>query len=258
MLASHAVPGIEAIDQATGRYTRVVEGPRHPYLVDLTFDDGGLTIDSHDDEPDEQRRLDALVRHWFDLDSDLDPVNRHLGQDPLLGPLIAARPALRILRHPMPFEAAVGTVLGQQVSVAAARTFGGRLVAAYGSAGPEGWRRFPTPATIRDAEPEELRAAVGLTAARSRTVQAVAAAYASSGGQPLARAELLALPGVGPWTVDYLGVRAGDPDGFTPGDLVLRRAMGNLDARAAVRRAEAWRPFRAYALFHLWVASAYR
>ena len=258
MLAAHAVPGMEVVDELAGRYQRVIEGPDGPYLISIVIDDRGVLITGMDDNPAEQARMDLLVRRWFDLDSDLGPVNRCLSTDPLLAPLVAARPRLRVLGHPNAFEAAIGTVLGQQVSVAAARTFAGRLVAAYGMIGPGRLLRFPTPEVLRDADPEELRAAVGLTGSRSRTVQAVAAAFAARGTSvPLSRSELVALPGVGPWTADYLAVKSGDRDAFTPGDLVLRRALGGMDARAASARAERWRPYRAYALFHLWVASAY-
>ena len=258
MLAAHAVPGLEVVDEPAGRYERVIEGPEGPYLMSIVIDDRGVQIASADLSPAEQARTDVLVRRWFDLDSDLGPVNRRLSADPLLAPMVAARPRLRVLGHPIPFEAAIGTVLGQQVSVAAARTFAGRLVAAYGMSGPGRLMMFPRPEVLRDADPEELRAVVGLTGSRSRTVQAVAAAFADRGTLlPLSRSELLALPGIGPWTADYLAVTSGDRDAFTPGDLVLRRALGGVDARAASARAERWRPFRAYALFHLWVASAY-
>ena len=131
-------------------------------------------------------------------------------------------------------------MLGQQVSVAAARTFAGRLVAAYGMIGPGRLMMFPRPDVLRDADPEELRAVVGLTGARARTVQAVAAAFADRATlRPLSRSELVALPGIGPWTADYLAVTSGDRDAFTPGDLVLRRALGGVDARAASARVRA-------------------
>ncbi|MEA5456348.1 hypothetical protein SPF06_16560 [Sinomonas sp. JGH33] len=154
------------------------------------------------------------------------------------------------------FQTAVTTVLGQQVSLAAGRTFSGRLVAAYGTEGPGGLRCFPGPAALADAHPEELRATVGLTSARARTVSALASLWAGSAGTP-SREELLTVAGIGRWTVDYLAVRYGDRDAFTPGDLVLRRALGGVSAREAEKRSEAWRPYRAYALMHLWTEAAY-
>jgi 3-methyladenine DNA glycosylase/8-oxoguanine DNA glycosylase len=226
----------------------------------------------------EARELDGRTTRGLDLDTDLAPVNASLRRDPVLAPLVSARPGLRIVGYLTHFEAAATTVLGQQVSLAAARTFAGRLVAAFGADGPGGLRLFPEPGTIAALDPEELRAAVGVTRARARTVHSVAAALAAAsapvpapvpagrppghgigdGGFPLSRAELLALPGIGPWTADYLAVRAaGDRDAFAPGDLVLRRALGGITAREAAARAERWRPYRAHALFHLWTAAAY-
>ena len=136
MLAAHAVPGLEVVDEPAGRYERVIEGPDGPYLMSIVINDRGVEISSADVNPAEQARLDVLVRRWFDLDGDLGPVNRRLSADPVAGATGRRAPRLRVLGHPMPFEAAIGTVLGQQVSVAAARTFAGRLVAAYGRPGP--------------------------------------------------------------------------------------------------------------------------
>jgi DNA-3-methyladenine glycosylase II/AraC family transcriptional regulator of adaptative response / DNA-3-methyladenine glycosylase II len=155
-------------------------------------------------------------------------------------------------------------VLGQQVSLAAARTFGARLVAAYGAPGPGDLTSFPIPEALATVPVEELRATVGLTGARAATLHGLAAAAAS--GLPLAagtdpalfRASLLALPGIGPWTADYLAVRVlGDRDAFTASDLVLRRALGGVSVAAADAASQAWRPYRAYALFHLWTATSY-
>jgi 3-methyladenine DNA glycosylase/8-oxoguanine DNA glycosylase len=174
----------------------------------------------------------------------------------LLAPLLAARPTLRVIGSPDHFQSAVTTVLGQQVSLAAGRTFAGRLVAAFGAPGPNGFRAFPRPETLAAADPEKLRAAVGLTRARARTVLALSQAWRDA-GRELEPHKLLAIPGIGQWTVDYLSVRFGDRDAFTPGDLVLRRALGGVTAREAAARSEVWRPFRAYALVHLWTEAAY-
>jgi AraC family transcriptional regulator, regulatory protein of adaptative response / DNA-3-methyladenine glycosylase II len=177
---------------------------------------------------------------------------------------VRLRPGLRILGYADGFEGAVLTVLGQQVSLAAARTFAGRLVEAFGTAGPGGLRLFPDPDALAAAGPEAVRAAVGLTGARARTVHALAAACADGlriepgGDHAWIRSRLLALPGIGPWTVEYLAMRAlRDPDAFPEGDLALRRALGAGSAqevRAAGRR---WSPLRAYAVFHLWTSHAY-
>jgi 3-methyladenine DNA glycosylase/8-oxoguanine DNA glycosylase len=206
------------------------------------------------------------VRGWLGLDADVSRVAEVLGTDPLLGPLVAARPGLRIMGYADGFEGAVCTVLGQQVSLAAARTFAARLVAGFGAAGRDraGLRLFPGAAELAAAGPDAIRAAVGLTGPRARTVHALAAACADglridAGGDHAAiRARLLALPGIGPWTVEYLAMRAlRDPDAFPDGDLVLRRALGAGSAKEVRQAAEAWSPLRAYAAFHLWTHQAY-
>jgi AraC family transcriptional regulator of adaptative response / DNA-3-methyladenine glycosylase II len=256
MLTNHAIPGVEVADPDAGHHRRLINTTSGSIPVSLCLDHQGVVVEIDDHEL--QPEVDARVRRWFDLDADLGAVHAVLSADPTLAPLIISRPGLRILEYPDPFEAAIATVLGQQVSVAAARTFAGRLVAAYGTAQPSGLVAFPTPQQILETDHESLRAAIGITNARARTVRVVAGAFRGRADSTLDRAELLALPGVGPWTADYLAVRSsGDRDAFPAGDLVLRQAMGRVDARTALARAEVWRPFRAYALFHLWVSAAY-
>jgi 3-methyladenine DNA glycosylase/8-oxoguanine DNA glycosylase len=203
-----------------------------------------------------------VVRDWLDLDADLDDVERGFADDPVLGPLVAARPGIRVTGNPDGFETAVMTVLGQQVSLAAARTFTGRLVAAYGEpiAGT-GLTRFPRADRLAAADVDELRAAVGVTNSRARTIHALAEVVADGlviapdVDHADARRRLLAVPGIGPWTVEYLAVRAlGDRDAWPAGDLVLRRVMGGLTTKQAEAAGAVWSPWRAYALFHLWAA----
>ena len=255
-LAAHTLPGAERTDSEERTHTRLVHGPRGRRAITLRFDEAGLELTAHATDEAELPALAELVRTWFDLDAKLEPVREWLGRDELLSPLLSTRPGLRVIGTTDRFQTAVTTVLGQQVSLAAGRTFAGRLIAAYGSDGPEGLRSFPEPASLVEADAEELRSAVGLTASRARTVQALAGAWLEADGAPT-RTGLLAVPGVGPWTVDYLAVRYGDRDGFTPGDLVLRKALGGITAREAEARSEPWRPYRAYALMHLWTHTAY-
>jgi 3-methyladenine DNA glycosylase/8-oxoguanine DNA glycosylase len=262
MLVAHGIPGVERAEPTARRHTRLLPTSTGPRAVTVTVDEEGVVVEGAFDAVDVRTEIDRQVRHWFDLDADLAPVRAVLATDPILAPLITARPGLRVLGYPQPFEAAVVTVLGQQVSVAAARTFAGRLAARFGAAGPEGLTLFPAPGALAVVPAEELQAVVGVTHFRAATVRAVASAFVAHRPEDdlgqLSRAELLAIPGVGPWSADYLAVRSsGDRDAFTAGDLVLRRAMGNLDARSALAHAERWRPYRAYALFHLWVAAAY-
>ncbi|WP_127127079.1 DNA-3-methyladenine glycosylase [Georgenia sp. SYP-B2076] len=263
-LAAHAVPGAERTDLAAASHTRTVPAPHGTALVivHLAETHAEATLDlAH---PDDEAAVLAAVRFWLDLDADPAAVAEHLRTDLALAPLVGARPGLRVLGHVDGFEAAASTVLGQQVSLAAGRTFVGRLVAAYGTAAPGGFAAFPRPERLAAATPEELQRAVRITGARSRTLQALAAACADGltigpgGDLDRTRQKLRALPGIGPWTVDYLSLRAlGDRDAFPSGDLVLRRALGGVDAAAAVALAERWRPWRAYAVTHLWTRASY-
>ncbi|MEZ0448919.1 DNA-3-methyladenine glycosylase family protein [Cellulomonas sp. ICMP 17802] len=252
-LVAHAVPGVEVVEGNTVRRVvgrGVVAATLSPDRVELTASGG--------DDPG----LDALADAWFGLADDLGAVREAFAGDPVLGPLVRARPSLRVLGHPDGFEAAVTTVLGQQVSLAAARTFGGRLAAAYGSTGPDGLTVYPSPAALAAVHPEDLQATVRITHSRARTLHALAQACADgltlTPGSTDARERLLALPGIGPWTADYLALRVlGDRDALPAGDLVLRRALGVGAAGEVARLAEPWRPLRAFAAVHLWTATAY-
>jgi AraC family transcriptional regulator, regulatory protein of adaptative response / DNA-3-methyladenine glycosylase II len=264
VLASHAVAGCEVVDVSAGTHRRLVAGASGPVAVTVRLDRTtvALVVES-DDDADVQAAV-RTVRTYLDLDRDPAQVVEALGADPVVGSLVRARPGLRVIGHPDGFEAGTMTILGQQVSLAAARTFVARLAAAYGSAGPGGLRLFPSPEALAALTPAEIQAAVRVTGARARTLHAFATAYADGlrldpdGDHADVRRRLLALPGVGPWTVEYLAVRLlRDADAFPAGDLVLRRALGVNDARAAAELAAAWSPFRAYALFHLWTEAAY-
>ncbi|MBD8042508.1 DNA-3-methyladenine glycosylase 2 family protein [Arthrobacter sp. Sa2BUA2] len=261
-LAAHAVPGLESVEgtAAGAALTRLLPSPDGPVLATVEFGSAeGVTVRFDGGTPSGDAACVALLRRWLDLDADTSAVDGFLAGCPRLAPLVARHPGLRIPGAVNPFETAVLTVLGQQVSLAAARTFGARLVSAYGTPGPGGFRLFPSASALAEVPAGELQTAVRITGARSRTIQALAAAAAGGldvGSGP--RAALLALPGIGPWTADYLAVRAGgDRDAFVPGDLILRRALGVATAREAEDLAEPWRPWRAYALFHLWTDHAY-
>lgn len=123
---------------------------------------------------------------------------------------------------------------------------------------------FPAAETIAGSTPDESQSAIGLTGARARTLHVLAEACAAGltvsedCDRAAVRIALLALPGIGPWSADYLAVRAlGDRDAFVPGDLVLRKALGGISAKEAETLSHSWSPVRAYALFHLWTATAY-
>ena len=205
-----------------------------------------------------------LVRHMLDLDADPGQIAAAFAHDPTLAPLVAARPGLRLPGARDPHEFALATVLGQQVSLAAARTLQGRLVAAFAEPadpGPGGSRFAGRVSVARIAAetPESLREKLGITGARAATLRVLAEALSAGldvgrgADRERSRAELLALRGIGPWTVELVAMRAlGDPDAYPAGDLILRRALGVEQARDAERIAEGWRPYRGYATQFLW------
>jgi len=192
-----------------------------------------------------------MVVDWFDLAADLAPINAHLAATGLAAS-VAASPGIRLTRHVDAFEAAVLTVLGQRVSLAAARVIGSRLMAAFGTGDIAGLRLFPAPAALSVVPIDELRDAIGTPASRARTVHEVASLFADLGSTP-DREQLLALHGVGPWTVDLLEIRIGDDrDAFPVGDMVLQRSMGAAGIVDVDRASAAWRPWRSYAAVRLW------
>ena len=209
----------------------------------------------------------ARSRHLLNLDADPVAVDDLLGSDPLLGPLVARTPGLRVPGAVDGFELAVRAVVGQQVSVAGARTVLGALVRAAGQRIADPvlpiTHSFPTPeALVRLATDDP--AALPMPQARRRALVDLAEAIIAGdlaidpGADPDAlRNTLLGLRGVGPWTAAYVGMRAlGDPDAFLPTDLGVRRAIAQLgqpnDAASIDALGDRWRPWRAYAVAHLW------
>jgi AraC family transcriptional regulator of adaptative response / DNA-3-methyladenine glycosylase II len=200
----------------------------------------------------------ARVRHAFDLACDPEPIAQRLGE------LAHAHPGLRVPGTCDGFELAVRAVLGQQISVAGARTLLGRLVGAFGAKLPGEMpfgltHRFPRADELAARPAAELRT-IGLTSARARTLAALAQAVARGdlalcvgADVERTRAALEAIPGIGTWTSSYIAMRAlGWPDAFPDNDLVVLRAMGETRAAHARARSDAWRPWRAYAVMHLW------
>ena len=256
-LAGHSTPGVEEV--VDGTYRRTVPGGIFAASPDAT----GLTLDLH---LDDVRRVGPLVgaaRRLFDLDCDPEAVADVLGGDPLLAPALAARPGIRLPGAVDGFEAAVRTVLGQQVSVAGATTLAARLVRAVGEplAANDGGltSHFPSPEALAAADLSRL----GLTTGRAGTIRALAASVAEgrldlspTADRDAVTARLLRVPGIGPWTVALVGARAlGDPDSFPASDLALRRLTG-LAGPALLARAETWRPWRSYAAVALWSTCA--
>jgi AraC family transcriptional regulator of adaptative response / DNA-3-methyladenine glycosylase II len=209
------------------------------------------------------------IRRMFDLDADPHAIATALRGHPTLRPMLRKRPGLRLPGGWDGFEIAVRAVLGQQVSVAAARTLASRIVQRHGVAvanppRPGLERLFPSPEILADAD---LRA-LGVTSARAETIRGIARALLDGrvdfrADQPLDAfvARWVALPGIGEWTAHYMAMRAlSHPDAFPAADLILRRAAAGdgstLGTRALTDMAEAWRPWRAYAVMHLWRSTA--
>ena len=277
-LAARAIPGVESAEG--GRYLRTIQLPNGTGIASLgpflrPRDPGYLDCEL---QLEDLRDLTAAVqrcRRLLDLDADPEAVTGNLAADPVLGPLARANPGRRSPGQVDGNELALRAVLGQQVSVAAARRLGARLVAAYGKplSRPDGplTHCFPSAETLAAADP----AALPMPRARGRALTGLATALASGElsldpGAERDRAEsvLLAQPGIGPWTASYIRMRAlSDPDAFLPGDVgvlaALRRlgavpvsggSRGSRGARGAAALAEGWRPWRSYAVHHLWAS----
>jgi AraC family transcriptional regulator of adaptative response / DNA-3-methyladenine glycosylase II len=203
-------------------------------------------------------------RHLLDLDADPIAIDDALRADARLRPLVNAVPGRRVPGSADGSELAIRAVLGQQISVAGARTLAGRLTRIAGkpltSSSGAVTHLFPDPDAVAGADLSEL----GIPSARRRTLQALCERIARGdltldGGADREEAArgLLSIPGIGPWTASYVAMRAlRDPDAFLPADLGIKKAMARLgvDAADAVHVAERWRPWRAYAAQHLWAS----
>ncbi|KQQ74599.1 DNA methylase [Xanthomonas sp. Leaf131] len=262
-LQRRAIPGIEQVD--AGGYRRVIGTPGNATLIDVSAapQRAELLLRIGATDPRQIPQIVRRVRRLFDLDADLQAVHATLASEPLLAEAIARRPGLRVPGGWDGFEVAVRAVLGQQISVAGAATLAARLVERHGGRHvdmPPGLDRiFPTPEQLAEAPLEHL----GLPRARAATLRALASACAQGrlqfgAGQRLPDfiAACTALPGIGPWTAQYVAMRAlSHPDAFPAGDLILQQVLGTperLSERATEARSQAWRPWRAYAVLHLW------
>lgn len=263
-LESRTIPGVEHVD-ADG-YRRALDLPRGHGVAAVTPD---VVVKSRRSHVRVELRLEdwrdlapavSRVRRLLDLDADPTAVDDVLGRDAAMAKLVAANPGRRVPGSVDPFETAVRAVVGQQVSVAGARTVAGRIVASIGAplaiADDALTSVFPTPAALAAIDPALLP-----MPARRRQTLIELGERATLGKIPLdvgadrddVRAALLDVPGIGAWTADYVLMRGfGDPDVFLPTDLGVRHALDHLGL--ADGAAEAWRPWRSYALHHLWAA----
>jgi AraC family transcriptional regulator of adaptative response / DNA-3-methyladenine glycosylase II len=267
--SARAIPGVEVVEGE--RYARTIEldgargtiavspSPRREHALALTIRFPNVAA---------LPTIVSRVRRMFDLDADLGTIHAVLGHDPLLARLVEQRPGLRVPGAWDPFELAVRAILGQQVSVSAARGLAARLVAQRGvplatDLGEVGLTHlFPRPAALAKAD----LAGLGMPGARATALVACARVVAETPGlfdATRAFEETLdvlhAVPGIGTWTLDYIALRAlRDPDAFPASDLGLLRGARTNGVRptpaALLARAESWRPWRAYAAQHLWCA----
>ena len=266
-LAARAIDGIEA--GGPDYYARTISLPHGSGVLSLRMVPGESWVDCSLELAD-LRDVTAAVqrcRRLLDLDADPSAISWFFADDPLIGPLAAKQPGRRAIGTVDGNEIAIRAVLGQQVSVAAARRLGGRIVelcgtpvpASAGVADAAGTRLthvFPDAAAIAALDPGLLP----MPAARARTVVTLAAALASGdvrldpgADRDEVAARLLELPGIGPWTAGYIRMRAlSDPDVFLAGDVGVARALDRLAGGGLGGGAERWRPWRSYAVHHLW------
>jgi AraC family transcriptional regulator of adaptative response / DNA-3-methyladenine glycosylase II len=264
-LAATAVPGCEEVRD--GAYRRTLRLPNGTGIVSLRPEPDFVRCQLNLADLRDLPTAMARCRRLLDLDADPEAVDELLARDPLLAPLVRKAPGRRVPRTVDEAEFAVRAVLGQQVSTAAARTHAARLVAAHGDpvTDPDGGLThvFPSPAALLSVDPESL----ALPQSRRRCLTALAADLASGeleldagSDWDRARQRLADLPGIGPWTVETIAMRAlGDPDAFPASDMGVARAAAELGAgttpAAVTEHAARWRPWRSYAVQYLWATS---
>jgi AraC family transcriptional regulator of adaptative response / DNA-3-methyladenine glycosylase II len=265
-LATRAVAGVERVDERGCARTLACAGGHALVCVRALPGEDALELRVAGAPPSALLQLASGARRVFDLAGDPARIGAELACDPLIGPLVVQRPGLRIPGAWDAFECAVRAVLGQQISVAAARTLATRLVERAGEpirGGSDALTHlFPTAAAIARAPLEGL----GITGTRVVALKSLARAVLEgridfSAAPAQVAAALAALPGIGPWTAQYVALRAlGEPDAFPHGDGVLRRMAAPagapvLSAPELEERARRWRPWRGYATVHLWRAA---
>jgi AraC family transcriptional regulator, regulatory protein of adaptative response / DNA-3-methyladenine glycosylase II len=257
-LAKRAIAGVEYIHGDVYRRTFVLDGDPG-WLEVQPRTSHALTLRIEFVRPARLLHVVSRVRRMFDLDADPLAINSSLTRDPLLARLTKARPGLRVPGAWDGFELGVRAILGQQVSVAGASTLTARVGARFGHPVPfriEGLTcTFPTADELVTAD-----LAIGIPASRAEAIREFARAVASEallfdGGHDAATcvSRLCAIRGLGPWTAQYIAMRAlSDPDAFPAGDLALLRATGMKTTKELERHAERWQPWRAYAAMHIW------
>lgn len=259
-----AIPGIQ-VNRPDG-FTRTLRLEQGWALVTLQMRDDHVLCTLHLQHTSDLAAAVARCRRVLDLDTDPVAVADVLGSDAVLNPIVRQVPGLRVPGSADGFETAVFAILGQQVSVSAAVTFAGRLVNRFGKpvSTEEGdFAVFPQPETLAEADLSDL----GLTTRREKSIRTLASAWTDGlrlgpgADRAAVRSQLLELPGIGPWTADYIAMRAlGDPDVFLASDLVVRRGAGRLglptDDNVLRSISERWSPWRSYANHYLWESAS--
>jgi AraC family transcriptional regulator, regulatory protein of adaptative response / DNA-3-methyladenine glycosylase II len=258
-LAPRATPGVELVEDGLYRRSIALDGQRGYFEVSLDGENPALAVRVQFGDPRSLFYIIERIRAMFDLNADWAAIMEGLRSDPNLARSLASEPGLRVPGCWDGFEMAVRAILGQQVSVKGATTLAGRLVKTFGSVFPTGeglTHIFPAPETLADAD----LASIGLTKARAETIRQFARAVCDGAirfdgivDTEAFLARLRAIPGIGNWTAQYVAMRAlGEPDAFPSGDLGFLHALDLTGTRELESRAEAWRPWRAYAAMYLW------
>jgi AraC family transcriptional regulator of adaptative response / DNA-3-methyladenine glycosylase II len=258
-LAPRATPGVELVEDSTYRRAIAVQGFEGHFEVSLDPSREALLVRIDFPDPRSLFGIVERIRAMFDLNADWASIVKTLRSDPALSASVQADPGIRVPGCWNGFELAVRAILGQQVTVRGATSLAGRLAATFGKRfdGPNGLTHlFPSSETLASAK----LTSVGLTSARAETIRALARAVSRGkikfegvidSDEFLRR--LCEIPGIGAWTAQYVSMRAlGEPNAFPSSDLGLMRALSLDSAREVERRAEPWRPWRAYAAMYLW------
>ncbi|HEX3821547.1 MAG TPA: AlkA N-terminal domain-containing protein, partial [Candidatus Sulfotelmatobacter sp.] len=259
-LAARATPGVEAVEEGVYSRSISVNGLPGFFAVALDAEHNSLTVQIQFADPRALFFIIERIRAMFDLNADWADIAGVLKTDAVLAPMVDAAPGLRVPGAWNGFELAIRAVLGQQIGVAHATAFAGRLAKAFGKpfAGPGSLTHlFPTAEVLAESD----LSGVGLTRARAETIHGVARALVDGEinfegvvDSESFRRQFMEIPGIGSWTAEYVAMRAlGEPDAFPAGDIALQSALELSGTRAAERRAEPWRPWRSYATMYLWM-----
>ena len=261
--APRAIPGVESVSEDAYRRTILIED--NPGVIEvMAGDDDHLIMKAHLPHWGGLIHIAQRTRSIFGLDSGVEEAQRHLGEDPTIGPLIARKPGIRVPGVWDPFEIGVRAIIGQGITVTGATTITGNLVERHGTHVPGlasmGLTHvFPTPSALAGAALTGL----GLTGSRQEAIRGLSEAVLSgevpldgSAGLSELVAAICSIPGIGPWTANYIALRMGEPDAFPDTDLGLQRAYDGIrdgSGTSLAAAGEAWRPWRSLAAIHLWV-----